>query len=235
MCYAPITIKNNSKLYRPLTSKDFIQVPCGKCRECQLRNEDDWFVRIYYEWERIRQQGGQFFFVSTGYNDDNLPYLDTSSIDFSCLVPLLQDFRHNTASFFLKDEDYSTLLRRIDRYEERYGVTAFAVPEFKHACFNGSHVEHFFKALRQYLNADGVLKYGELPIKYFCVGEFGDNKHRPHLHMLIGVPVPVDVDYFLKICRKSWSYRVPKDKCPDFVLRKLDDCRKLADCRTNSV
>lgn len=226
MCYAPITIKNNSKLYRPLTSKDLVQVPCGRCRECQLRKEDDWFVRIYYEWERTRQLGGQCFFVSTGYNDAHLPFLDTQAQEFSSLVPLLNDFRHNTGAFFLQEDDYSTLLRKIDRYEERYEVTAFEVPVFKHACFNPSHIDHFFKALRQYLNADGKLKYEGLPLKYFVVSEYGDNKHRSHWHMLIFVPVALDPNYFLSICRKSWSYRVSKEQCPDYVLDKLSYCKK---------
>ena len=225
MCYAPITIKNNSKLYRPLTSKDLVQVPCGKCRECQLRKEDDWFVRIYYEWERTCQLGGQCFFVSTGYNDAHLPFLDTKVQEFSSLVPLLNDFRHNTGPFFLLEDDYSTLLRKIDRYEERYEVTPYEIPNFKHACFNPEHIDHFFKLLRQYLHNDGKLKYGAAPLKYFCVSEFGDNKHRSHWHFLIFVPVALDPNYFISVCRKSWSYRVPKDKCPDYVLDKLDECK----------
>lgn len=226
MCYAPITIKNNSKLYRPLTSKDLVKVPCGKCRECQIAKENDWFVRIYYEYKRTIAQGGQVFFVSTSYNDAHLPILDTKCQVFSSLVPLLNDFHSNTEKYRLNEIDYENMQYRVDRYCARYDVFSLDIPEFRHACFNDEHITHFFKAMRQYLNADGKLKYEEAPLKYFVCSEYGDNKHRPHYHMLIFVPVPLDSDYFLTICRKSWSYRVKRSDCPDYVLDKLSDCMK---------
>ena len=227
MCYAPIQIKNNSKLYRPLISKDFVTVPCGKCRECMLRKENDWFVRIYYEWLRTTNYKGQVFFVSMGYNDDHLPYLDTTSQEYSCLAPLLREFYYNTSKYRLSDEDLQSLRSRVERYRERYDTVSLDIPSFQHACFDDNHIVHFFKALRQYLNADGKLKYDDLPLKYFCVTEYGDNKHRPHYHTLIFVPVALDAEYFLTVCRKSWSYRVPKDKCPRYVLHKLKYCKQF--------
>ena len=95
MCYAPITIKNNSSTYRPLVSKDFVKVPCGKCRECQLHAENDWFVRIYYEWLRTTQQGGQVFFITCTYNNAHLPILDTSR--YSSLNHVLMSFFSSTS------------------------------------------------------------------------------------------------------------------------------------------
>ena len=230
MCYCPITIKNNSKLYRPLVSKDLIKVPCGRCRECHEHKENDWFVRIYYEFLRtcgsdVNHQTGRVFFVSPSYNDAHLPFLDTSDVKYSCLVPLLHDFTLNRSSYRLSDEDFSVLKRRIERYEDRYDVSALSIPSFSHACFDDTHITQFFKSLRQFLNVDGVLKYGEASIKYFCVTEYGDNKHRPHWHMLIFVPKLIDSDYFLKVCRKSWSHIVKRSACPDYVLEKISYCQ----------
>lgn len=227
MCYAPITIKNNSKLYRPLTSKDLFKVPCGKCRECQISKENDWFVRIYYEWLRTKQLGGQVFFVSCGYNDAHLPYLDTMVNDFQPLNNVLKDFLLNRSSLCLNDEDYEALRRRVDRYLDRYDIMSYDLPDFKHACFNDEHIVKFFKSLRQYLNADGKLLYTDnKSIKYFCVTEYGDNKHRPHYHMLVFVPIPLDPNYFIKICRKSWSYRVSNKNLPAYVLQELELCKQ---------
>lgn len=226
MCYAPITIKNNSKLYRPLTSKDLVKVPCGKCRECQIAKENDWFVRIYYEYKRTIAQGGKVFFVSMGYNDAHLPILDTMSQEFSSLVPLLNDFFSNTEKYRLNEVDYQDLQARVDRYRSRYDVVSLDIPQFRHACFNDEHITHFFKSLRQYLNSDGKLKYEDAPLKYFLCSEYGDEKHRPHYHVLIFLPIPLDTDYFLRICRKSWSYRVKRSLCPDYVLAQLDNCMK---------
>lgn len=220
MCYAPITIKNNSKLYRPLLSKDLVQVPCGKCRECQISKENDWFVRIYYEWLRTKQVGGRTFFITLTYNNFNLPFLDTKKYRF--LEPILQDFRFNRSSFRLNDEDYSSLISRIDRYEERYGCSADFIPDFVHSCFSDLHVKSFFKLLRQYLNNANLLKYSDLPLKYFVCCEYGDNKHRPHYHALVFVPKVIDSLVFLKYCRYAWSYRVKFSLLPDFAKEKID-------------
>ena len=225
MCYAPITIKNNSKLYRPLVSKDLVKVPCGKCRECQLRKENDWFVRIYYEWLRTKQLGGDCYFVSITYNDENLSILDTSLQKFSGLAPILQKFFNNTEAWKLNDDELHQLRSRVDRYQDRYGTLSLEIPFFNHSSFNDLHVTSFFKALRQYLNDDRTLLYSEQPLKYFLVCEYGDNKHRPHYHVLIFVPKKLDPNYFLSVCRKSWSYHVKQKDYPKYVLPFLDECK----------
>lgn len=226
MCYAPITIKNNSKLYRPLLSKDLVKVPCGKCRECQLRAENDWFVRIYYEWLRTKQLGGQTFFISLSFNDEHLPILDTSVMKYSGLAPILMKFFNNTEAYKLNDDELHQLRSRVDRYQDRYETLSLDIPYFHHACFSSDYITAFFKALRQYLNDEDILKYDDEPLKYFCVTEYGDNKHRPHYHILVSVPVPVDANLFLSICRKSWSYHVKQKDYPSYILPYLNQCKE---------
>lgn len=219
MCYAPITIKNNSKLYRPLVSKDLVKVPCGKCRECRLKAQNDWFVRIYYEWLETKSHGGQTFFITLTYNDYHLPYLDSTLSRYTPLQRFLEELTADRLNFHLNEVDKYEFNKRVERYFDRYDVSNFVVPEFKHNAFNDKHLVSFWKSLRQNLHNFGVLKYNELPIKYFCVTEYGDpqNTCRPHYHALVFVPKRVDADLFIKLCRRSWSYVVKKSDYPDYI------------------
>lgn len=227
MCYSPITIKNNSKLYRPLVSKDLVKVPCGKCRECRLKMQNEWFIRIYYEWLECRQHGGQTFFITLTYNDYHLPYLDSSLQKYSPLSAFLRELQADRLDFHLNDVDRHEFLNRLDRYFDRYDTTSLEVPVFKHNAFNDKHLTAFWKSLRQNLHTFGVLKYDELPIKYFCVTEYGDadNTCRPHYHALVFVPKCVDADLFIKLCRRSWSYVVKKSDYPDYISLAVDICK----------
>lgn len=73
MCQSPITVANRSRRYTEGVSKTHFSVPCGHCHECQKRMQDDWFVRSFFEFERVRKKGSCWFFTLT-YTDDNLPF-----------------------------------------------------------------------------------------------------------------------------------------------------------------
>lgn len=82
MCTNAIKIKNSSRTYRDGFDKMFFNVPCGRCEECQKKQQDDWFVRAYFEWLRIRKVGGCVFFPTFTYNNENIPYYIDEERDF---------------------------------------------------------------------------------------------------------------------------------------------------------
>lgn len=65
-------------------------VPCGKCAECQRRNQSDWFVRCFYQW-LDSSRGGEVYFYTLTYNEEHLPKF--------CGVPC---FRKRDLQLFLK-------------------------------------------------------------------------------------------------------------------------------------
>lgn len=56
--------------------KDFIQVPCGKCAECQRDRAREWSTRIALD---VKYYGSEdnFYFITLTYNDDNIPFTES--------------------------------------------------------------------------------------------------------------------------------------------------------------
>lgn len=116
MCYYPISIINPSK-YVDIHRKDrfILQVPCGKCAECQKTKSLEWNFRTYYEFLRIFELGGDNFayFDTLTYDDEHLPFMSDiipelprvpcfRSID---LVNFLKNLRTNLSRKFHIDKD----------------------------------------------------------------------------------------------------------------------------------
>lgn len=74
MCSTPIQIQNPSKRFVSGISKQIFSVPCGKCKECIKKMQDDWFIRSVFETKRVEQKGGAVWFPTLTYNSENLPY-----------------------------------------------------------------------------------------------------------------------------------------------------------------
>lgn len=84
MCKHPIIIKNPSRRYRDGIDKRFFAVPCGYCSDCIKKDQDDWFVRCFFEFKRIKNIRGTIFFPTFTYNDENLPYYKDEENGFTC-------------------------------------------------------------------------------------------------------------------------------------------------------
>lgn len=69
MCTSPITIRYTN-IHTLSTRFRSIQVPCGKCCECQKRYQNDWALRIN---EEFRAFGYKATFVTLTYNNDSVP------------------------------------------------------------------------------------------------------------------------------------------------------------------
>lgn len=73
MCLSPIKIKNPSLSWKEGDSK-YIVVPCGRCAQCRAKAQQDWFIRGFYEYKNIKQQGGNVFAACLTYDNHYLPH-----------------------------------------------------------------------------------------------------------------------------------------------------------------
>lgn len=101
MCYSPITIINPCK-YVDVRYHDrlLLQVPCGKCAECQKRKSLEWNFRTYYEFLNLFESSTDVFayFDTLTYDESNLPYLS----DIMPELPHVPCFRSKDITDFLK-------------------------------------------------------------------------------------------------------------------------------------
>lgn len=82
MCTNPIQIKNKSRRYKDGVSPMFFNVPCGHCYECRKKEQDDWFVRAFFEWKRVQKVGGHVFFPTFSYRNYDLPWYEDKERGF---------------------------------------------------------------------------------------------------------------------------------------------------------
>ena len=90
MCLNPITVPNPTK-YISLRHRDkfMMEIPCGRCSECQKVIRNQWYYRAYYEWSSLPRDGYVLFDTLT-YRNQRLPHLSdtwtmlSKSEDFSC-------------------------------------------------------------------------------------------------------------------------------------------------------
>lgn len=88
MCVSPVSIINPTK-YVSLRYRDpyLLQVPCGKCVDCQTRNSNEWLYRTFFEFRDCLASGGFVYFDTLTYNNENLPHISdfvNTDIKFSC-------------------------------------------------------------------------------------------------------------------------------------------------------
>lgn len=102
MCYNPITIINPCK-YVSVNHRDrfLIQVPCGKCAECQKAKSLEWHYRTYYEFIRTFEESNQCYcyFDTLTYDDAHLPNMSEIVPD----LPKIPCFRSSDITKFLKN------------------------------------------------------------------------------------------------------------------------------------
>ena len=58
MCLHPIRIGNPTRRFVRGLSRPLLTVPCGHCKECISKQQDDWFVRSVFESKRVQSKGG---------------------------------------------------------------------------------------------------------------------------------------------------------------------------------
>lgn len=79
MCSNPIRIKNPKITKDSVISfnarydKEFLEVPCGSCPDCQSMKLMEWRSRAWAEHESAKHDGGFTAFLTFTYNDEHLP------------------------------------------------------------------------------------------------------------------------------------------------------------------
>lgn len=209
MCLSPIKIRNNSRSYQQGLSPLYREVPCGHCLECQTNIQNDWFVRLAYEYfYTIDHLKGQVYFITLSYNDSELPFNYVT--DKQTLI-----IKHTLQRLSLLDKDISY---KIEEFEKSFGFSPLEYIPFGHEYFCFEDIKKFIKSLRQILDYYGMFAYkSENTLKYFVAPEYGHEKHRVHFHVLFFCPFQIDAQKFLEFCRMAWSNRVLRKDCPDFI------------------
>lgn len=108
MCLTPIEIGNPTRRFVRGLSKPRLTVPCGHCKECVQKQQDDWFIRSVFETKRVQSKGGAVWFPTLTYNNDYLPWWYDQKHDFSCPcfnTDHIISFR-NKLRVYLKREGY---------------------------------------------------------------------------------------------------------------------------------
>ena len=213
MCLRPITIPNRRYDFRPGIDKLYLTVPCNECAECRSNKINEYFVRLYYEWQRYYYNRGSVWFVTLSYNELDLPYIDVHSAE-SRAIEKVYGMKFPNISYPCFDKghvrDFLDRLLKLDRLP--YFITK-NIPSLRDA--NGV-------PYNTVLGAD---------IKHFCVCEYGHTTHRPHYHLLIFCPFIASAGAMKKLFEFCWSSRKHSDDVPEFVKRGL--CTAIADGKDN--
>lgn len=201
MCLSLIKIRNNSRHYQRGYLPLFNEVPCGHCPECIASLQRDFFLRAYYEALFTEKIGGQSFFMTFTYNNDNLPMLEWSAKDIDNVNNWLRGVQASG------DYEYQNALHNfVTEYGDAFGYLPPYIP-----IFNRKHLSQFMKSLRQLLHQQNIYTYEQQkihPVKFFFSAEYGEDLHRSHYHALLFVPFEIEQNKWLDICRQAWSYQI---------------------------
>lgn len=74
MCVDCKSIYHRSNYWHPMVHPLKMNVPCGKCLDCQRQYQDEWFTRCFYEWQDCVKHHGVCYFLTLTYNEDSIPY-----------------------------------------------------------------------------------------------------------------------------------------------------------------
>lgn len=184
MCLQPIQIINKTRSYIPEGSKVFQSVPCGSCSDCKSRQQDDWYIRAFFEWKRCQKKGGATWFVTLTYADEFLPHYEDEGFSFPCFC-----YEHILSFRKLLRQSLKRHLfnKKIEIYKKRHNVKR--VP----------------RDVRKELNSWSDTKMQGL--RFVICSEFGGEKGRPHYHGLLFVPFYIRFDEMHRILQdKCWRY-----------------------------
>lgn len=118
-----IKVSNPTRKYVDGISRPVLWVPCGECKECRKALQDEWFVRGFIEYIRVRELGGAVWFPTLTYRDECLPFYSDPEygVSFNC-------FDHKHLRLFM---------RKLRTYLKRKGYPATDIRYFM-SCELGS-------------------------------------------------------------------------------------------------
>ncbi|QRV61984.1 replication initiator protein [Microvirus sp.] len=76
-------------------------------------------------------------------------------------------------------------------------------------CYRHDDVKNYLKLIRTHIQRDFNIETKD-NIRYFCCSEFGEDRHRPHYHIVFFVYPPISARTFIYIARKYWAHGFTK-------------------------
>lgn len=147
--------------------------PCGMCIECRNMRREEYTQRLKHEIETSNYIAS---FVTLTYRDDELPLLTDKPFNFIN---------------YKDDVDYDIIDSAVQAAEPNFiqkivvGSAFGGIPPAFGSTLSRFDAKKFCDKLTKRFRR----KYGKKPFKYVCAGEYGDDGHRPHLHLIIvGLP-----------------------------------------------
>lgn len=132
MCLNPIKITNPRKFKRLHLDSSDLYVNCGHCVECQTQLQNDWFVRLNYEYLNYKKKGGCCYFLTLTYNDSCVPRV--TDYDFSELTERFNiDVPHFNGMCFNKKHIVQFFKDFRAIFKKKYGIDGikhFTVTEY---------------------------------------------------------------------------------------------------------
>lgn len=218
MCLSPVLVKSNRKLHVTGVDQEFNYFPCGHCPECLKDKRNEMYVRLYYEYKRYMKSpyNGTVFFVTLTYGQYSLPLVN--SFDDEELCALRHYLKVKPAKAFLNSDGETV---KVDQF----------MPYLKLNTFDKRDLRKFLKRLTEREKWPKMFqrqfRQTDLPIKHFCVCEYGHEKQQSHYHVLLFVPFKVDEYLFRHFVKWCWSDKVPMKSLPDYVKKDLPRFRSF--------
>lgn len=159
---------------KPFTKSNYRFVPCGMCIECRNMRREEYTQRLKHEIETSNYIAS---FVTLTYRDDELPLLHNGDYDFINYSDVSDEY-----DIFDKAVDSAS-----PRTTQKLVVGSYfgGLPPAYGSTLSKSDAKQFCDKLTKRFRR----KFGKKPLKYICAGEYGDDGHRPHLHLIIvGLP-----------------------------------------------
>ncbi|QCS36063.1 replication initiator protein [Capybara microvirus Cap1_SP_109] len=116
MCLSPIKIYNRSESLvtnGPL----YIEVPCGKCSECQKQKHTDYCIRAFWQYQETLIKGGYCYFDTLTYDSSHLPKFDgISCFDKTHIQKFIRDLRRQLDYHFYESKGRSGSIKENFKY-----------------------------------------------------------------------------------------------------------------------
>lgn len=177
-CKKPLQVKLKQPKFIDGQNLYSVPVNCGKCQYCKKQRITGWSFRL----EQEARVSNNVYFVTLTYNSENIPYckIDTEA-KIRTKEGLLnkyseQDIKENITKVpTLNKSDVQKFIKRLRIIEEKkYGQT--------HKVIDDSVIPIRDVFMRRLHNETYNT---ELPLKYYAVGEYGEQNRRPHYHIII--------------------------------------------------
>lgn len=215
-CNFKITISLKKAIEKDGQYLTHINIPCGKCGRCIQRRKMEWGFRMQDELIHSKTA----YFITLTYSPEYVPYnkygqktlIPTRKIDLK--IKAEEEGRKRKTKKWKEscvDRSVQGFVKRVRRNQERIFQNDITIESITH-------------------NLNPLDK-----IKMYAAGEYGEERHRPHYHLIIfnasrkaiemswqlgGIDIRVatqgEIAYVMKYLDKQLGQEKPKNKEPEF-------------------